>query len=380
MKRIVLIVLLLSVSLWLFGCSARQQVDFDDQYAAVEHVGTPPEYLKPILKGNLFRDATAFEDRLLKIKLVDERLTVSTLDFQGKTLASYTCETGRAYSLRASTVTKDGGFLFVLGFEDYSMGDGVWASEKGVVSHVIKCDAAGNVQFHTPLPNVEGSGLSDCIEKNGKFYFFGDIQTPETKRLGTYSRTDVYMAVLDKNGKLLHSSSLVGSDFDWLRGVEENDGQFLLLVSSQSSDGAYTGSDSNGYPRDWLFWVNDDLEITEIKMESYENGHGAQIGVYQGAPVYATDDLVKNNNAGTVTAFVDYGDHYLVVSNNITGTYSPENIYMSALLYYRETVYSGYDREGNLIFRTSVDESPNYAVADTLTGIEKFFDSLLPTK
>ena len=53
---------------------------------------------------------------------------------------------------------------------------------------------------------------------------------------------------------------------------------------------------------------------------------------------------------------------------------------MSALLYYRETVYSGYDREGNLIFRTSVDESPNYAVADTLTGIEKFFDSLLPTK
>jgi hypothetical protein len=89
---------------------------------------------------------------------------------------------------------------------------------------------------------------------------------------------------------------------------------------------------------------------------------------------------VKNNNAGTVTAFVDYGDHYLVVSNNITGTYSPENIHMSALLYYRETVYSGYDREGNLIFRTSVDESPNYAVADTLTGIEKFFDSLLPTK
>ena len=205
MKRIVLIVLLLSVSLWLFGCSARQQVDFDDKYAPVEHVGTPPEYLKPILKGNLFYDAKAFEDRLLKTKLVDERLTVSTLDFQGKTLASYTCEKGRAYRLCARTVTEDGGFLFVLGFEDYySTEEEKWASENGVVSHVIKCDAAGNVQFHTPLPNVEGSGLRDCIEKNGKFYFFGDIQTPETKRLGTYSRTDVYMTILDKTGNDVH--------------------------------------------------------------------------------------------------------------------------------------------------------------------------------
>ena len=57
---------------------------------------------------------------------------------------------------------------------------------------------------------------------------------------------------------------------------------------------------------------------------------------------------------------MDYGDSYLVVSENATGVYKNIPFAISSIWYYTETVYSLYDYSGKLLFRASVDSSPDY--------------------
>ena len=76
--------------------------------------------------------------------------------------------------------------------------------------------------------------------------------------------------------------------------------------------------------------------------------------------MYISDAFLKEFDAGTPKVFINYGDFYLIVSENITGEYENTPPVISSIWYYTETVYSGYDNNGNLIFRTAVDSSPNY--------------------
>ena len=78
--------------------------------------------------------------------------------------------------------------------------------------------------------------------------------------------------------------------------------------------------------------------------------------------VYKDDVLLKDFEAGRVTAFIDYGDYYLVVSENITGIYENTPLTISSIWYYTETVYSLYNYNSEMIMRASVDSSPDYDV------------------
>ena len=84
--------------------------------------------------------------------------------------------------------------------------------------------------------------------------------------------------------------------------------------------------------------------------------------------MYKSDALLHDFDAGTANAFIDYGDFYLIVSENITGEYEHTPPMISSIWYYTESVYSAYDYSGNLIFRASVDSSPDY---DAL--VQKFY-------
>ena len=50
----------------------------------------------------------------------------------------------------------------------------------------------------------------------------------------------------------------------------------------------------------------------------------------------------------------------MIVSENNTGIYENIPPTISSIWYYTETVYSAYDNSGKMIFRASVDSSPNY--------------------
>lgn len=231
---------------------------------------------------------------------------------------------------------------------------------KGVASRVIKCDSSGKLQFDTALEGITKGALQYCFEKNEQFYFFGDLETLETKQQGVYSPTDIYMMILDKEGKVLESHSIAGSDYDDLSVAEMSGENFVLSIRAQSDDGDFEGSESKGYPENWVVTVNDKLEIMERKIERGRDLLDERIGERKGKSVYISDRILKGFDTGTPKAFIDYGDFYLIVSRNNTGIYENKPMYISSIWYYKETVYSAYDYNGKLLFRASVDSSPDY--------------------
>lgn len=370
MKKKLIAFLLFAVFAWaavLSGCTKDKPKEQPDELGSVEQVGQIPDEFKNIIANNTFYDAAAFDGRLLKTEITskdkENRTVVQRvwmMDMYGKELAAYTCSSDDAYHISTLTATEDGGFLFVLGFSDYAYDQNTWASEKGFASRVIKIHKDGKLQFDTPFDTVEGSALRFCFEKNGLFYFFGTIQTPETKTQGVHSKTDIYMTVLDEGGTVLNTKCIAGSDYDSLNAAEATENGFLLSMDAQSDDGDFAGSDSKGYPVDWVMTVNDDLEITDKKKATGRGYFDDRVGIKDGSPIYKSDDLLKDFDGGTVTAFVDYGDSYLVVSENATGVYKNIPFAISSIWYYTETVYSLYDYSGKLLFRAFVDSSPDY--------------------
>lgn len=344
-----------------------QQFDTTKDLQPVTHVGTVPEAFDTIIENNLFAEATAYRDRILRADVLSEDQKnhtrthkVTMLDPYGAELAHYTCSSADSYDIRTLVATQDGSFLFVLGFSDRQYDNNTWASDGGFASRVIKCDATGEVQFDVPFDQREGRALKHCYEKNGEFYFFGTMQAPETKHRGTYSSTDILCTVMDGAGNVLRSKRIAGSDFDSVTMAEPFEENFLLSVDSQSDDGDFAGSDSKGYPVEWVMEINDSLEIVKKEKKSGRYFMDTKIGEKDGSLLFQSDPILKCFDAGTPYVYLDYGEFYLIVSENRTGIYENKPAVVSATWYYTETVYSGYSHDGELLFRTSVDSTPNY--------------------
>ena len=362
----------LAVSCVLSGCSpdkpdTQSNYSNQDELKKVEQVGEVPENLRNVVKKNIFHNATPFDGRVLKTEISssDEENhsvvhNIQMLDLFGNKLSAYSYKSNDAYHIRTLTATNDGGFLFVVGFEDYAYEQNVWASEKGFASRVIKCDASGEMQFDTDFESIEGEALSYCFEIDNKYYLFGTRETPETKTQGVYSPTDIYMTILDSKGKVIKTATIGGSDYDDLNSVKIQDDKFFLSVSSQSNDGDFSKQNADGYSVDYVITVNHKLEIIQKErgIENYDLYE--KIGERNGEAIYDNDALLKDYDAGTPTAYIEYEDFYLIVSENVTGEYEKTPEFISSIWYYTETVYSGYDYDGELLFRASVDSTPDY--------------------
>jgi len=351
----------------LAGCTKQQASTDQTSPKSVAQVGQIPDAFQSIVANNTFNGAIAFENRLLKSEIVEkdaEGRTVThriqMMDLYGNSLAAYTCNSNDAYHIKTLTATRDGGFLFVLGFSDYAYDQDTWASDNGFASRIIKCDKNGNLQFDTPLEGLEGQALQYCFEKNENLYFFGTTETPETKTRGVSSPSDIYAVVLDSTGTVVNTQIIAGSDFDSLDAAEISKNGFVLSISAQSNDGDFTGSQPNRYPKDWVFTVNDNLEITSRELKSGRDYFDVRLGEKDGETIYKSDKLLKAFDAGTPEVFIDYGDFYLIVSSNNTGVYQNTPPTISSIWYYTESVYSAYNYNGKMIFRASVDSSPDY--------------------
>ena len=168
------------------------------------------------------------------------------------------------------------------------------------------------------------------------------------------------MAVLDGSGALLDKRIIAGSDFDDLNAAEPTGDGFLLSVWSQSEDGDFTGSGSGGYPVDWTICVNAELEVIRQEKGTGRSALDRRLGELGGEVIYVSSPLLEDFDAGRPTAVLDYGDFYVIVSENITGIYKNTPAYISSIWHYTETVYSGYAPDGELLFRAAVDSTPDY--------------------
>lgn len=368
--------LALLLCLLLVGCSTAPQpsapyVSYSVEVStlpSVEVSQVPDEVAtlgETLVRDNVFYDAVAFSDRLLRTEVTAHDEAARTrehrvwmMDPYGETLGEYRFSAEEAYSVRTLTATEDGGFLFVLGFSDLQYGQGTWAGEGGYASRVIHCDSSGALLFDTEFPQVKGGALDFCIEAEGRYYFFGDVETPETDVTGIASPSDIALWILDGKGNLLQQKVIAGSDFENLLQVEQRDGNFVLSLWSQSTDGDFVGSSGGGYPVDWVFTLDKDLNILDGKEQSGRDFSDDRIGFSRGKALHVSD--FNEDVPGTPTAYVDYGDYYLLVWEHITGEYEHTPPTISAIWHTWETVYSFYSREGELIYQAAVDSTPDY--------------------
>ena len=384
MKRVSIFILVCSIALSLYACgrpatdpssaaknttspteNQNTQITSRDTIA---HVGDIPAALTDIIAQNTFSDIIYSNGSLFKVITVGNtpnRQTASQkiqlLDLYGHELASYDLEFNTDYSVQALTSTSDGGFSFVLGFSDhYDNEKQQWASENGFASIVYKVDKNGTLQFKTSFEGIEGRALEHCLEVDKKLYFFGTIETPETAHLGVSSPSDICMTVLDLDGNVTATNCIGGSDFDSLDNVELYDDGFLLSICAQSDDGDFAGSNSGGYGVNWVVLVNKELAVSEKRIESGRNWNDSVIGEKNDQLIYPSDTLFENFDAGNPHLYIEYGDFYLVVSERSTGVFERTPPTISSIWCYTETVYSGYSNDGELLFRTSVDSSPDY--------------------
>lgn len=364
-RALVLLLAPAIVILSLFACGGGRTTPAASTYREVgqpvETFGSVPEELLRVVESNVFISGSAFSDRVMTMRSFTENgsvevigQTVTMRDVYGEPLAECKIRLEQGHRIGALTATSDGGFLFVIGFFDYQIGPGINAGDNGFASRVVKCDAAGEVVFDTAIDQVDGSALMFCLERDGRYYLFGSYRKPENRP--TYGETDVSVLVLSGTGEVVRSACIGGSDFDSFYGAELTEDGFLLQVSTQSTDGDFPISTGETVSVSKRMEVELEQDLTVKSFRPTERPYAtyfARVGEKDGQPIYRGDPLFDGFDAGTPTAYLDYGEYYLIVSQNVIGEIEtpPE---VSARHYYTETVYSGYDREGNLLFRYAI--------------------------
>ena len=339
------------------------------QYRPVEPVGTVPEAYVEVVQQNLLGSVQFIEGGLFTYYGVDDGKTVfERIDTKGRTTASCEIECGE---LRVSTIagTSDGGFLIALGFYDRAVDRDVWLSDSGVVSRVVKCAENGTVEWACELPDVQKTVLMTCFETVSGYVFFGERENPETKHKGVSSFTDLSCLTISKAGNYVSLRTIGGSDFDMFHRAEQSDNGFILYATTQSQDGDFAAFGGRGRFASGLTLridVDADFNILGMRESDWQIGYANKIGIVDGQPVmiYSREQpslgLLRDFDAGTPILVLDEGDFVLVVSRNITGVYENTPIFVSAIWYYYETVYSAYAKDGRLLWRAAVDSSPDY--------------------
>lgn len=330
----------------------------------IEPYGTVPPEFQDIIKNNYFgSNVKAFSDRLIKTEQTlkageNDKMTARIImtDLYGAPLAQREVILEDYCSIETAIVTSDGGFLYVIGYGGY------YAPQTGndFSSHVIKCDSSGNVQFDKELDGIRGSALYYCFEDGDRYYFFG---TNHEYVYEMRDLRDIHIAVLNASGELIKTRTIGGSKEDYLSSVGISpDGFFELSTRSDSFDGDYSGIGIyNSMADDIIFSVDRDLNIVKKKVHDYWRNPAdkTRIGEKEGSAVLRSDPLFDGFDAGTPIVYIDYGDFYLIVSNHITGPFPYQPREISSIWYCYETVYSAYDTNGTLLFRSAIDVIPH---------------------
>lgn len=353
MKRMLLC--LFCACLLLSGAACEGDTEMKGEYTRVQPVGEVPEEFKDIIGNWQLVNAYPVGEDFFYVS-GDGMIW---MDKYGDTLAvcPFTYDP-LLYVRKGSTIaTSDGGILITMGFsERYLSEEKRWASEAGVASQVIKLDAAGNVQWLSELEGVEGLMLTQCIETADGYCFFGARETPETKRLGVGSPTDLTVLLLDKQGQAVGLTTFGGSDFDMFYRAEKVDGGYAIYALVQSNDGIFENTLEEGTVNtSWKLNINEQFELVAMEKITYEALHSEEVlGYVDGQPVCEDDPRVLANDAGTPLRVIDYGDMYLVISRNITGEDKTVPLSISMAYYYFETVYSAW-QDGELLWRAVLE-------------------------
>ena len=335
------------------------------QYHKTVPVGEVPEALRSVVARDLFcagylngGKLIPYEDRVLSYREATDGDTTAAIfdlyDLYGNLLTHAEVILDPYQTVESAEATADGGIVFASGFYEVQLSDRSWASEHtDVVSYIVKLDASGRQLWKTALPNVNGYALHLCIESNDAYYFFGNWETPEIRRPGVSSYTDLYLLKIGTDGSILKEQTYGGSDFDMLWTVDICAEGFVMDAWIQSTDGDFPADSA------WRIVVNHDLMIVE-KQQIAVPRLADYVGTVDGKRFYDDDLRFSFYPDGYVHAILDYGTFYLIVSENNTGVYDSQPLFINSIWYLTETVYAAYDKQNNLLWKAAVDSSPDY--------------------
>ena len=335
------------------------------QYHKTVPVGEVPEALRSVVARDLFcagylngGKLIPYADRVLSYREATDGDTTAAIfdlyDLYGNLLTHAEVILDPYQTVESAEATADGGIVFASGFHEVQLSDRSWASEHtDVVSYIVKLDASGRQLWKTALPNVNGYALHLCIENNDAYYFFGNWETPETRRPGVSSYTDLYLLKIGTDGSILKEQTYGGSDFDMLWTVDICAEGFVMDALIQSTDGDFPADSA------WRIVVNPDLMIVE-KQQIAVPRLADYVGTVDGKRFYDDDLRFSFYPDGYVHAILDYGTFYLIVSENNTGVYDSQPLFINSIWYLTETVYAAYDKQNNLLWKAAVDSSPDY--------------------
>ena len=328
-------------------------------------VGEVPEALRSVVARDLFcagylngGKLIPYADRVLSYREATDDDTTAAIfdlyDLYGNLLTHAEVILDPYQTVESAEATADGGIVFASGFHEVQLSDRSWASEQtDVVSYIVKLDASGRQLWKTALPNVNGYALHLCIESNDAYYFFGNWETPEIRRPGVSSYTDLYLLKIGTDGSILKEQTYGGSDFDMLWTVDICAEGFVMDAWIQSTDGDFPADSA------WRIVVNPDLMIVE-KQQIAVPRLADYVGTVDGKRFYDDDLRFSFYPDGYVHAILDYGTFYLIVSENNTGVYDSQPLVINSIWYLTETVYAAYDKQNNLLWKAAVDSSPDY--------------------
>ena len=357
----------IAVWLMILGMLSVQSIGAGEtpQYHPVVPVGTVPEAYVEVVQQNLLGNVPFIKGGLFTYDSdANGNTAVRRLDSRGKTLAACKIDCGE---LKVSNVigTSDGGFLIALGLNDREVERGVWLSDSGVMSCVIKCAEDGTVEWVRELPDVTARMLLECYETASGYVFFGERENGRRRR-GYNPPTDLSCLTINTAGEFISLRTIGGSGFDSFDRSERTYWGYTIFASISSQDGDFAAF--AGRFRGTLslrLEVNEDFNILSMKETDWQVGSADMIGSVDGQPVvfyrsYPNLGLLRDFDAGNPLLVLDEGDFVLVVSRNITGEYEHTPQIVSAKWYYYETVYSAYTKYGRLLWRAAVDSSPDY--------------------
>lgn len=323
--------------------------------------GEVPADFQKAIDGGFFRNIIMCDGRLFKTDTLTDGYQIKMYDPEFRELASCVFDDIDHYVIHSALPTSDGGMLIAAGLtENYLPNNQEWNYDLGYRTQIVKYDASGKEEFRYS-EDISWT-LDSMYETDSCYLVFGTSDTPETRVSGMYSPTDVYLLSINKDGTFKDQRTLGGQNFDSLVFSERENENFLLYAHYQSENGVPKGS---GYHK---ITVNERLEVLDDAI--LPNLSKPSVGTIDGEKQYDGKGIFEGYQDGNVLNVFDYGDFYLVISLHTTGTYENQPPQISSIWEYFEKVYSAYDKNGNVLWITTEDVSPDYDAMRELYNYE----------
>ncbi len=327
--------------------------------------GEVPDEFKHIVEQNLFNKATVYGDRLIKEDFNNETdlVTIEMLNYSGETVAVLEFSSLTYGHLDKILMTDSGDFLAVFG------GGPVYPDPMHPYyppTRIVEFDKNGNILNEATFDDLKTSALEFIFPTPDGYIFVGSMEKESTR---TYS--NVIIGSLDKdlnitnqlilgeenahndlsfasfiNGKLnVYNRSLIDTGEGVLKRKEEFSKLIfdskLILIEETVSDKRFDYSTEITRDEDYYAYY---------EKANLEKASGFKLIEYEGF------DLV-------VARFHSAGDFTCNLDSN--GAINPLSLYY-------ETVYSAFSKDGELLWRASVDGTDYELLAVIQADYEKY--------